>query len=65
MTTWLDPGRCSSCRYCCMDADMNPYCVEPSVAKKHPYGRNINLAIKEFCGTDLKLRVAREPTPSG
>ena len=52
---WTDPGGCSSCRFCSMDMDMDPYCVHPKVLMKHPYGFGINGAIKETCGADLKL----------
>ena len=52
---WTDPGGCSSCNFCGMDMDMDPYCVHPKVLKEHPHGYGINHAIKETCGTDLKL----------
>lgn len=53
---WTDPGQCSSCKFCSMDMDMDPFCVHEKVLKENPYGLGINLAIKEFCGKKLKLR---------
>jgi hypothetical protein len=52
---WTDPGGCSSCKFCGMDMDMDPYCVHPKVLENHPYGYGINHAIRETCGTDLNL----------
>jgi hypothetical protein len=68
MTTWLDKGRCSSCKHCGTDMDMEPYCAHPKVkagtqaldeGRKFPWGLNINTAIEFFCGQDLKLREDR------
>jgi len=56
MPIWTDPGRCSTCRHCAMDMDMDPFCVHPEVKKYHPWGLNLNKAISTFCGEDLKLR---------
>lgn len=62
MTTWTSPGQCSSCKYCSMDMDMEPFCVEPTVVKNHQYGLKINYAIQDFCGPELKLRVPQDST---
>lgn len=56
MSVWTEPGGCSTCKYCGMDMEMNPFCVHREVTKKYPYGLNINNAIKDYCGKDLKLR---------
>jgi hypothetical protein len=56
MSVWTDPGRCSTCKYCNMDLDMNPYCVHAKVLEFHKYGVNLSKAVSEFCGEDLKLR---------
>ena len=47
-----------------MDMDMAPYCSHPNVTLDHPYGLNINEAIRIHCGPDLKLRVPREEPSS-
>jgi predicted metal-binding protein len=60
MTTWLDPGRCSTCKYCSMDLDMDPFCTHPKVLEIHRYGVNLNKAISNFCGEDLNLREEKE-----
>ena len=60
MTTWTSPGQCSSCNFCGMDMDMAPYCSHPNVTLDHPYGLNINEAIKLHCGPNLKLREERK-----
>jgi len=60
MASWTDPGQCSSCKYCGMDMDMSPYCVEPSVLEKYTYGLKINCAIQDYCGQELRLRVEKE-----
>lgn len=65
MPSWSSPGRCSSCEFCGMDMEMDPYCAEPSVTEGHPYGLNLNSAIKEFCGPDLRLRKERKTPLSG
>jgi predicted metal-binding protein len=57
---WTDPGRCSTCKHCGMDMDMDPFCTHSEVTKYHRYGLNLNKAISEFCGEDLKLREAKE-----
>lgn len=59
LKVWTDPERCSGCKYCSMDMDMDPFCMHPEVAKLHPFGLNLNAAIDKFCGEDLKLRVQR------
>ncbi len=61
MTTWTDPDRCSSCKYCGMDMDMSPFCWEPTVLEARPEGLNLNSAIQDFCGPELKLRVPQDP----
>ena len=60
MPSWLEPGRCSSCKFCGMDMDMGPYCAHPNVTADHPYGLNLNQAVQIHCGPDLKLRVPRD-----
>jgi predicted metal-binding protein len=62
--SWLDPGRCSSCKHCSMDMDMAPFCSYPEVLKIHPWGVNLNKAISAFCGEDLKLREPMDPQRS-
>lgn len=59
---WTDPGGCSTCKYCGMDMEMEPYCAHPKVtaSSRFGYGMGINSAIQQFCGPDLKLREARE-----
>ncbi len=56
---WTEPGRCSTCKYCAMDMDMDPYCTHPKVLEFFRYGVNISKAINDFCGEDLKLREPR------
>ena len=66
LLVWTDPDRCSGCKHCGMDMDMDPFCTHPTVKAKHPYGLNIGPAINGFCGKDgkmeeLTLWEAREP----
>ena len=56
MSVWTDPGQCSSCKFCAMDMDLDPFCVHPKVLENHNWGLNINTAIENFCGQTLKLR---------
>jgi len=56
MTIWTDPGRCSTCKFCSMDMNMEPFCVHPIVLKDYKWGLYINSAIKYYCGQDLSLR---------
>ncbi len=56
MAVWTDPGQCSSCIFCSMDMDLDPFCVHPNILKEYSWGLNINSAIKKFCSSDLKLR---------
>lgn len=55
---WTDPGGCSSCKFCSMDMEMDPYCVHPTVTKtpRGIYGVLINRAL-QTC--KLKLREER------
>lgn len=53
---WTEPGRCSTCKHCSMDLDMDPFCVHPKVLEYFRYGVNLSKAITDFCGEDLKLR---------
>jgi len=59
--TWTSPGQCSTCKFCAMDMDMAPFCVQAQVVKQHPHGLNLDAAIKGFCGEELKLREPRSP----
>lgn len=52
---WTDPGGCSSCKFCGMDMDMEPYCVHPNLLPQWPAGLVINSAIRDYCGESLKL----------
>lgn len=56
MTVWTEPGRCSTCRYCGMDMNMNPFCVHPKVLVNYSWGLDLNTAIADYCGKDLNLR---------
>jgi predicted metal-binding protein len=58
--SWTDPGRCSTCKHCSMDMEMDPFCTHPEVARYHRWGLNLNKAVSEFCGENLKLREPRE-----
>ena len=60
MKIWTDPGRCSTCKHCSMDMDMDPFCTHPEVARYHRWGLNLSKAISEFCGEDLRLREPAE-----
>jgi len=39
---------------------MDPFCTHPEVLVYHRWGLNLNKAVSEFCGEDLKLRVPKE-----
>ncbi len=43
-----------------MDMDLDPFCTEPTVLVKYRYGLNLNTAIQDYCGPELKLRVPKE-----
>lgn len=43
---------CFKCDWSGMDMDMEPYCINPTVAKKHPYGLVVNQALEKFCLKD-------------
>lgn len=43
-----------------MDMELEPFCTNPAVTVYHRHGLNLNKAIAEFCGQDLKLREERE-----
>jgi hypothetical protein len=62
-TVWTDPGRCSSCKFCGMDMDLDPYCAHPKVIARHKWGLVINKAIADFCGPDLALREEKTTSP--
>ena len=57
--SWLDEGQCSTCKHCSMDMDLEPFCTQETVLAKHPYGLNINHAVKDYCGETLVLREER------
>lgn len=59
VTCWTDPGGCSTCKFVCMEPDLDPYCVHPKVLEQRPHGLNINSAIQDFCGENLDLREER------
>lgn len=67
MKLWTDEGQCSSCRHCSVGYkpgdtiadDQDPNCVHPKVLEYFRYGVNLNKAIADFCGDDLKLREAK------
>ncbi len=43
-------NHCHDCRYCGMDMDMDPYCVNPKVLEKHVYGLSLgSTKIASFC----------------
>ena len=48
-----------------MDMAMEPFCAHPSVLVYHRYGVNLNKAISDFCGTDLRLREDDEKEKEG
>lgn len=60
MRFWNSPGACSTCKHCSMDMELEPFCTNPAVTVYHRHGLNLNKAIAEFCGQDLKLREERE-----
>jgi predicted metal-binding protein len=60
VNVWTDPGRCSTCKHCSMDMDMNPFCTHAEVTRYHRWGLNLSKAIAEFCGENLKLREPKQ-----
>lgn len=41
---------CLNCRFSGMDMDMEPYCIQPRVLEKYPFGLALHsLAITQFC----------------
>jgi hypothetical protein len=48
--------RCSGCRHCGMDMDMDPYCAHPQTLVTMPYGSNLARRdpARDHCGEEMK-----------